>query len=458
MRQPIGPDDRETGEEFFGRVVPRVTTGRSREGAEPAERIAPTARPDTKRAHRPRSQEPAVSAGRRRFLAFGAASSLVALLLVAALAPHEQLPPNPAPVSPTPPPATAATTARLVMPTIGPHAGVSVLDTGYGLTVQPSPHSRYVAVAETGSPTEPETVAIFTPEGTAMERLPGAAAAWIDDQRLLLETARPTANTPMLVVHTVGDPARDVELPEFGHVFGGSDGLVALIDSGSLDGNSGGFRLWSMGGGLQPHQAGMPIGWSPDGRLLAVWQSVPTGSTGTADVGAGVLSVVVGLGSEPTGIRQVPGLPQLAAFSPAGTRIAAFNPSQEPMIVDVATGDVEYLPTGAEFVGWTPDSAVVVRYADGTLRILDGGTTMPSLPHSAARLVYGPSYDLLAIVEPDPSGTGDMVTVRMHGSSETFQGLGSPNVTWLSDGSACLLDAGTNDASEEHDLYRVALP
>lgn len=394
---------------------------------------------------------------RRRMALFGIACALAAAGIVVAIAPSRThvlaVPaPTPAPLPSLP-------------------AGVSAIAAGDHFTVRLSPSGHLVAVVDQPSGGGLGAVTILDPQGSRITSFAGTDVAWIDENQVLVYAAS-RSNPRLGTVHRRSiDGGADAAVPgSFGGLLGGRGGMIALIDAetDSGAGSSPGFTIWS--GGLMPtSETGVPLAWSQDGTALAVWQSSGVVPAATEPGPIGVLSIHW----EPTPDNQpfsgTPSIEEGAEFSPLGDYLAAYGPRGDPFLVDIvglleAPGATITFPSAVRHIeGWTTDDQLVLKTADGELMVWTGvgpaGGTLEDLgQREAGSITYGPINGERATVTANPDGSpGSQVVVRMNGQTTTFRTAGVASVTWLPNGSGCLVEGGVAPGSGPDRLYRVSL-
>lgn len=457
MKQRVGSSERDEREEaFYARVDPSVGlhSAARPQGAEIVELIAPVARPRTDR----RRTTP-------RLAAFGAVSSLAAVLLVAALAPHGQARPaqSLALASPRTTPGVAVTPKPTPEPTIELARGVTIRATGSALAVVPSPAGASVAVIDRVGP---GSISVSAADGHPIASFDGTELAWLDEDTVLVYS--PGGVDPSIGIVTRWTLAgksggqKGEQIPgSYGGIVGSAGGMfAALLDPGQANSATApGFLVYSAAEGLpNGYEAGVPVAWSATDGLLAVWQP-PAGIVTDQKGGLGTITVRREPGGRSTPVTDYVALEQGISFSPDGTYLAGEGPSSAPFVVEIATGNATPFGNNLAFAAWTSNSRVVLQGPDNSLSIWapDGSMTEVGQRQSGT-LVYGPQPDELATVTSAPSGPGSIVTVRMHSMSVTLTTRGAATATWLPAGDACLVTGGSDDSQRARDvLYRVQL-
>lgn len=457
MRQQMRATAHDEHEEsFFSRIDPAVSlrTSSRLTGAEVVDLVAPRPQPQPDRRRMA-----------RRLAAFGAAGSLVAFLVVGALAPHEQNRPTPS-LALTSPPMTPAASAASPVPTSTPEVlqlarGVSVRALGYALEAVPSPSGQFVAAIDSGDGSG--VISILARDGQTVASLTGTDLAWLDDNTVLVyEPAITDPNIGYVSRWSLGG-MEELRLPgAFRGMLGAAGGeFVALIDTAPADAATApGFTLYTLADGIVGGQeTGIPIAWSPTDGYLAVWEP-STGDNSNSPLSPGRLSVRLEPGGRSTPIADYVALPSGVSFSPDGLYLAGEDPSSAPFVAEIAAGTVYPFGNNIAFAAWTPNDRAVLQGPDNFLALWAPDASITDIgQRQAGTLTYGPYTGEIATITKAPSGAGSSVTVRMLNSSVTFATRGGASATWLPDGSACLIVGGTDDVRRARDvLYWVQLP
>lgn len=382
---------------------------------------------------------------RRRLAAFGVVCSIVAVLLVASLAPHDLVQ-----LTPTP--------SGMPLP-----AGVSVVTTGQGLRIRPSPSSASFAVVGAPDAAGIGSISVFSADGRRLRTLAGADAAWLDDATLLTyQPTSPGSASGSVWMILDGEPSRIQGT--YGGLVGGKAGMIALLDPDAPESSTPGYTIYpSLAGIDSAHETGLPLAWSRDGSLLAVWQPVDVASTATSTQPIGSLS----LRFEPAGVGPDTGriaIQERGVYFAAGGWVAAYDPTGAPIVVDPSSGELlTTLSSALTIVGWVADTyGLVLQRSDGELMVWTqsdspGGSVTDMARRQSGSLTYGPlAGEFTSAVAS--SGGGSAVTIQMHHASVTLRTPAAARVTWLPDGSACLVTVAGGDATQKDTLYRVALP
>jgi len=339
-----------------------------------------------------------------------------------------------------PPPAASLPTAPLP---------AGVIFSGPVQEVAWSPGGTRIAITE-GSSGSPSDVSILATDGRTIETVNAWWFGWIDNETYV---AISTADPAVTFVGHLGSTARET-IP--GHYaissVAGPAGAVALrIEQAGVDE----YVIWSAAG-LSPPRDGVPVGFSPDGTMLAVVHyprdccaGVPSPEP-SKPPGPTTLDIVLtdsGKSVRSTGdIAFAYGLP--VSFSPDG-RLVAFRRDtadghEDLAVLDIGTGKVWVVQSGG--LDFVPQHTLV--WLDNThLDLRSSGLTAPVPAGLNLAVTYWPSD----VAARSASSRGDLATLRTGPAQVVIQGGGrsltrdlpgtfdSVQLLWSPDGSTLLV-------------------
>jgi hypothetical protein len=326
-------------------------------------------------------------------------------------------------------------------------------------------------------------VDVYTTDGAKDASFPGSLdAAWLDPDTLVTFDPDPYEGGGTLTIHSLTTGSSEALPGPGGGILGNNHGLVAISVFTPPDAAPdqpptvrilghwdaaippGGAGYWSEGDPIAG--LGWPMAWSADGTLLAFLTPVGT-ARGEGPAGSTTRLAAATVRPASLAIRRFPGNAPVPL--PDVTVDSAFDPTFSPdgrwltglggdILIDLQSGTVHTLPSSP--AGWTPDGDLVLRGSDqvSVLWQPGGSTTGTGLPPGLP--VYGPLPGEVALLSAAEGDVGAaMVTIASRSVSVPPLPHGSWTVSWSPDGSACLLETGTDDAQLAHDsLIRLAPP
>ncbi len=378
------------------------------------------------------------------------------------------------------PPASQTGTAQPAVPPASPTApaatfppGTSILTRAFSFgAVAWSPDGSAVAAEALGQTMGTGRVDLFAPDGAALASIPGFDFGWLDARRLLVfQTTPNNAASGVVSEWTSSGHLVDRLAGTYGGVLANGHGAALLHRAPPPYAYAGtDFQFWA-NGRLSPMitAPGMPVAWSPDGRLVAVTESTATvrvtdGVT-LASTGGPIMGFLHVLrfpdGAVVRSFRDHPiNLQGGVAWSPNSRYVAAGNYGAEGVLVfDLSTGDVWPVQVPASFWRWAPDGRLAITNPDGTTLMWNPKASLTASGLPAGHPIWGPSMDEVAIL-PEGQPPGLAVMLRTPGTALSVRvdsgGPGFP-VAWARDGTSCLLTTASTTMGRADELLRVPL-
>jgi hypothetical protein len=239
-------------------------------------------------------------------------------------------------------------------------------DTASGVWA-PGGQRLLVIEGATNAPDADQRVLVVRADGSVERTLVGSAAVWADARSFIVwRSGRSYLESADSGAETAIDPALPLDAV--------SNGLGAVAVSGGLATAQETFSVWTAGRAGAP-LPGVPIGWSADGTVLAVWHFRSQGhGTGTPAVGTVEFLAWPSLTRISASTGEIDWGP--ARFDPSGRYLAAPGPT----VLDVRSGTTLARPADfansgsqpSELVAWTADGLLVVPSLDlGPASIFD---------------------------------------------------------------------------------------
>ena len=281
-------------------------------------------------------------------------------------------------------------------------------------TIAWSPNGSTLAAAALSQPLGQGEIHLFERSGRQAGVIPGIDLTWIDDDHLV--AVERNSDGVSSSARLWSKDARESQLlaARMSSILGNGHGATAILYD-TQDAAPATYRIWTAGV-LSKALRGVPVAWSPDGRLMVVEHE--PGATSLDGRRAPVPgSALAAGGSIPAWFEVVdyPGLRRVAAFrdvlvdgrvrpswDPAGVRIAAPRDDGRVVVLQLASRAVATIKLQATGLGWTPDGRLVLETGSPhEVRLWDPATQTVGAPLPPGDRVA--TVDGQVVTVPDPS-------------------------------------------------------
>jgi hypothetical protein len=366
-----------------------------------------------------------------------------ALLLAACAGPV----PSPSPTLSAPTPTSTATPAPKIR-VVGP--GMPASDPW-------SADGRFFALDDVanGRPGQELAVHLYGRDGTHLRDIPGSYLVWTGASTFLVG---PVSSGGQALSGSLDSPALTPAVATFAGIAAPGHRVAAIVQPWSNPTRPQ-YVVWQSGTMRTP-EPGIPLGWSPDGSLLAVLH-VTQRAQGTGGEDTGWLQVLRSADLTPVASVQAPliGDRGAPAFDASGGHLAwpwATAGAAGAAILDVATGRVTTLTVGGvASLAWQGTTLLVAEWQRGRIAPFDAaGSPLPGdLPY-ADHLSVSPS----GVLATFDTGKG---SVTLYGTNATTLAVCQQQVdaiAWAPDGSAFLANCEQADGTEAVLVQLAGLP